>query len=122
MRISEMHDDNEIIKEIGERIKAHRIASNMTQKQLAEKGRVSLSTVVRIEDGDDTKLSNVVKLLRALNLIENLNAIVPEERNDYKRIFEKKSMRKRVRRSPSYKIEKPAIGFKTSWTWDSNKE
>lgn len=123
MRISDMQDDYEILKELGERIKAHRIALNMTQKQLADKSRVSMSTVIRIEDGDDPKLSNVVKLLRILNLIENLNAVIPEGRADYKILYEKKNARKRVRGKRSLNPTwKPSIGFKASWSWDENTE
>ena len=60
MRINGDEGSAIILKEVGYRIKQYRIASNMTQEELADKCRFSVSTVVRIENGEDSKFSNYI--------------------------------------------------------------
>jgi len=48
-----------------------------------------------------------------LDILENINTLVPEESTDYKKIFEEKAPRKRVR-------QKNETG-KVDWTWGEDK-
>jgi transcriptional regulator with XRE-family HTH domain len=50
----------------------------MTQEALAKEAGVSLPTVQRIESGRSTQSSNLLRVLRALGLLANLDALVPE--------------------------------------------
>ena len=75
MKIGENLNETSILKEIGQRIKEHRISLNITQAYLADKCGISSSTEVRIENGVDSKFSNYIKILSALNMIDNLDNI-----------------------------------------------
>lgn len=67
-----------VISEIGTQIKNYRISRRITQKELAERSGVSLRSISRFEQGEDIQLSSLVKILRSLGLLDNLNMLVPE--------------------------------------------
>lgn len=96
MKISEHMHEDDILKEISQRIRQQRILLNVTQAQLAKKCGTSLSTIVRIENGDDPKLSNIIKIMRGLGMSGNLDVMIPEPKPDYKAIFEQKPVRQRA--------------------------
>ena len=71
-------ENNEIImKEIGIRIKDTRIAIDLTQKELAERAGISQRTIERIENGENIKVENIINVLRAMQLLRNLDNLVP---------------------------------------------
>jgi len=70
--------DSAILAELGERVTQHRLQQNITQARLAEEAGVSKRTVERLEAGASTQLTNLIRILRALELIENLDTLVPE--------------------------------------------
>ena len=72
-----------MLKELGSRIKQHRIALDITQIDLAKKCGISISTETRIESGDDSKMSNYIKIMTALGIIDNINILIPEKQLDY---------------------------------------
>ena len=96
MKISGNQNEMTILKEIGQRIKQHRISLNITQADLADKCGISSSTEVRIENGVDSKFSNYIKILPALNMLDNLDILIPEMQQDFKALFEEKPTRKRA--------------------------
>ena len=63
MRITGYESEWIILKELGNRIKQHRIALNITQAELANRCGISMSTEVRIENGEDSKISNLIKIM-----------------------------------------------------------
>ena len=113
MKIGENSNEISILKEIGQRIKEHRISLNITQADLADKCGISSSTEVRIENGVDSKFSNYIKILSALNMLDNLNILIPEVQPDFKSIFEEKQ--KRQRATPSHYTKN------TKWVWEEDK-
>ena len=82
-------------REIAGRIKQYRIAMSMTQEDLAERSMLSLGTIRRFERGEDTSFLNVIRILSALNLSQNLDLLVvdPENRPSYHLEKEKKRER-----------------------------
>lgn len=113
MKISTGESEKAILTEVGRRIRQYRIAQNLTQGELAAKCGISSSTEVRIENGEDTKLSNIIKLLAGLNLLDNLDVVIPEPQPDFKTLFEQKTMRRRA------KAKK--IRNNKNWIWDEDK-
>ena len=58
MKIYGTESNDYILKEFGKRIQDTRISVTMTQRELAERAGVSLSTMERIENGDNVKIEN----------------------------------------------------------------
>ena len=75
--IIEFSSDDDILKELGERIKAERIRQKMTQAQLAVNSGVGKSTVERAESGESIQFVNIIKILRTLHQLSGLDALLP---------------------------------------------
>lgn len=67
----------EVLQEIGERLRAYRLQMNLAQADLATRAGVNRTTIRDIEAGKDSQLSTLVKLLRALGRLEDLDAFMP---------------------------------------------
>jgi putative transcriptional regulator len=78
MRLSKQLTDETILREMGSRLAAARLARNLTQAALAEEAGVSKRTLERLESGEVVaRLSGLVRVLRALGLIDRLDALIP---------------------------------------------
>lgn len=78
MRITGQLTDAAILRELGSRLAATRLARNLTQAALAEEAGVSKRTVERLESGEvAARLSGLVRVCRALDMVERLDAVVP---------------------------------------------
>lgn len=69
--------DAAILAELGSRMAHLRLQRNLTQEQLAREAGVSKRTVIRLENGESSQLTNLIRVLRALGLLGNLDAFVP---------------------------------------------
>ncbi len=78
MKISSQAVDTVILRELGERLARVRLEQNLTQAALAEQAGVSKRTVERMEAGGPTQLVNLVRVCRALNLLDRFETLIPE--------------------------------------------
>lgn len=113
MKITGNESEQAVLKELGARMKQYRIALNLTQAELADKCGISSSTMVRIENGVDSKISNYLKVLGAFGLVQNMELLIPEAQPDFKALYEQKPARKRVKSGHT----KP----KSSWVWGEDE-
>ena len=114
MRLSGTEFDEIILDELGSRIRQNRIACDLTQEELANRCGLSLSTIARIENGADARISNYIRILQILHLPSVINGWVPEREQDLKALYERKPERKRV------KVKKKATPSK--WVWGDEKK
>jgi transcriptional regulator with XRE-family HTH domain len=78
MKISKGLTDQAILREMGARLAAARLARNLTQAMLAEQAGVSKRTVERLESGEvAARLSGLVRVCRVLDLLDRLENLVP---------------------------------------------
>lgn len=112
MAITRFENENAILKQIGERIKQHRISLNITQEQFAQRCGIATTTLIRIENGSDSKFSNYIKIMIELGLVENLNLLIPEKVN-YKAMFENTKTRKKARTK--------TIKEEPQWVWGEDE-
>lgn len=78
MKIEKLLADEAILTELGGRLAQRRLELQLTQEMLAEQAGVAKRTVERIEAGATTQMSTLIRLLRALDLLERLESLVPE--------------------------------------------
>ena len=69
--------DPAVLTEIGLRIARHRLGRNLTQAQLAREAGVSTRTLERLEGGQPSQLTSLIRVLRVLGLLGNLDAFLP---------------------------------------------
>jgi putative transcriptional regulator len=70
--------DEAVLEQLGERLSRYRLDRNLTQAEVATEAGVHKNTVFRLEAGGSTQTKNLVRVLRALGLLDRLDAIVPE--------------------------------------------
>ena len=75
---TETASDRTVLEELGRRIARYRLNRNMTQEALATEAGVSTPTLHRMEHGHSAQTTSFVRVLRALDLLPNLDALVPE--------------------------------------------
>jgi transcriptional regulator with XRE-family HTH domain len=78
MKISANDSTEAVLKELGRRIARYRLNSNMSQDTFAREAGVSKRTIQRLEYGYSIQSSNLVRILRVFDLLENLDAVIPE--------------------------------------------
>lgn len=69
--------DDEILEEIGERLKSLREARGMTQTEAAERAGIGRHTLYRAERGGNPTLQTVTRLLRAYGRLHALESFIP---------------------------------------------
>lgn len=80
MRISRLSSNSEILSEIGIRIKDNRINQGLTQKDLSDKTGLSLKTISNMENGKDFGFDSFLRVLKVLNIVENIEYIINEQK------------------------------------------
>lgn len=78
MRLTSELIDTAILRELGIRLERRRVDANLTQAELAEEAGISKRTLERIEAGDSTDFAMLIRVLRALKLVEGLESLVPD--------------------------------------------
>jgi transcriptional regulator with XRE-family HTH domain len=107
--------DATALGELGHRIAKCRLNRNMTQDALAAEAGVSTPTIQRIEYGRSTQTANLVRVLRALGLLENLEALVPAPAASP--LQQAKLRGKERRRASSPSDDQPG----QPWTWSDEE-
>ena len=78
MRIESLLNDEAILGEIGRRLAKRRIDLGYTQADLADQAGIAKRTVERVEAGNPTQMTNIIRILRVLGWLENLERLLPE--------------------------------------------
>lgn len=93
----------DIIRNLGLRFRDYRLRMSMTRKEVSEAAAVGLTTLYKFESGNmtDISLSTVIRLLRAINLGDNWDALLPELPESPYLYDDKYKKRQRVRHHKS---------------------
>ena len=70
--------DESVLAEIGERLRRERLDRNLTQAELEARSGVSEETIRNIENGHNSSIKTLVRLLRAMGLLGRIDSLVPE--------------------------------------------
>lgn len=112
MKITFYSSTEEVLSELGHRIKAARIAMPATQKEMAELTNLSQRTISNLETGKDVSFSTVVEVLRALGQLQSLELMIPEQGPRPSQIA---ALGKPRERAGSRKKTKPEA--QSGWKW-----
>ena len=96
--------------ELGARIKRNRIDMQLSQQDFAAKAGISTRTLSAAENGEDIRLSSLLRILRTLNCLENLDLLLPELAFDPESYRTLGKERKRVSRTSEGKDT-------SEWKW-----
>ncbi len=62
-----------------QRLETIRLSRNVTQAELAAESGVSIRTIRRMENGEGVSLATFIRVLKALQLADRLDALVPNQ-------------------------------------------
>ena len=112
MKLTNDNSDVAVLKEIGNRIAQYRLNQDKTQAALAKEAGVSSRTMTRVENGNSIQASSLVRILRALKLVENLDGLIPEP---VASPVQQLKMQGKQRKRASSKLEMPHK--EGTWSW-----
>jgi len=115
MKITDQVVDDIVLGELGARIARARLEGNLTQAQLAIKAGISKRTLERMETGGATQLVNLVRVSRALGLVERFELLIPEPvASPVAQLKLRGKERKRIK--PARQAAEPAATY-GKWQW-----
>lgn len=116
MKINNNLTDEAVLGEIAERLQERRFDAKLSQADLANKAGVGKRTVERLESGESTQLSNLLRILRALELLVPFDAAIPEPGISPMDLLKlQKKSRQRVSRN--HAVHQP----EEKWQWGDDK-
>lgn len=77
--ITDFMTTDEVMQEIGERCRNRRLTLNISIDQLATTQVLNRKTILSIEAGGDVRISSLIKFMRGLDMLANLNTAFPDE-------------------------------------------
>ena len=115
MKITKLLSDDLILTELGKRLGRARLDRQLSQAKLAEQAGVSKRTLERIEAGASAQSVSLVRILRVLDRLSNLDRLIPESGPSPLDLLKRKGkIRKRASSSRQSKVaDKP-------WSWDDD--
>ncbi len=114
MQITTQLSDRAVLTELGERIARCRIDRQLTQAQLAREAGLGKRTVERIEAGQTAQLDSLIRILRALGLLQNFELLLPQSDGRPLDYLEREGKRPQRVSTRSVRDDgKP-------WTWDES--
>ncbi len=111
--------DTAILARLGERLARQRLNRDWSQEKLAEEAGVSVPTVSRLERGRSTSLTNLLRVLRALDLVGNLDGLVPEP--PVSPMLQLRTMGRRKQRASRGSVSSDQAPSAKPWTWGDER-
>lgn len=117
MRILPHHSDRAILAELGQRLQHTRLERNLSQAKLAEEAGIGRVTLQRIEDGKPASMVNLIRVLRALDLLEGLDQLVPPPTASPLDELRRQGQQRQRAGSPRRSQRSPGSRPSGSWRW-----
>ena len=119
MRITPELTDEAVLGELGRRIARTRRERNLTQRELAEEAGVERKALQRVEAGESVRLVSLVRVLRALGLLEALDGLVPEPAPSPIELLALEGRRRR--RASGGRARRGASDLGPGWRWGDER-
>ena len=113
MEITDLLTDEAVLMELGTRIASRRLEMGLTQANVAEQAGVAKRTLERIEAGQTSQLTTLIRVLRVLDAASGLDSLIPESGPSPMDLLQRKGkIRQRASGRRGAKVaDKP-------WHWD----
>jgi len=118
MKITPILSDEAVLGEIARRVQRARLDRQMTQADLAAAAGVARPTIERFEASGTGQLTTLIRILRALNLMDRLDTMLPETTL---RPIEALETRGQGRRRASHRRKAETPPRKGAWTWGDQR-
>lgn len=113
MKITSLLTDDAVLAELGARIAGRRVELQLTQAAVAEQAGIAKRTLERMEAGQTSQLSTLIRVLRVLDATSGLDSLIPESGPRPMDLLKQKG--KIRQRASGRRAEKEST---KSWQWD----
>ena len=113
-------DLDAVLAALGRRLARHRVALDLTQEALADAAGVSKRTVERLEAGHSTQLTNVLRLLAALDLLDGVLRALPADAPTPMEQLRANEGTAPRRRATGRRGDDARSSGDAPWTWDES--
>ncbi len=120
MRIESQLTDETVLSELGERLARLRLGRDLTQRQLGDRAGVARTVVQRVESGEPVTTANLIRVLRALGLLDDLDRLIPESVPSPVQAL-KLQGRQRRRASGAHGRREPPAAPDGPWRWGDER-
>ncbi|MSN26929.1 MAG: helix-turn-helix domain-containing protein [Geobacter sp.] len=121
MKIQKQLTDKAILEEMGRRIARQRLNLDLTQAEVATRSGLGKRTVERIEAGESAQMESLIRIMRALNLLGQLDSLLPEDTGLRPLELLKLRKKERQRASASGKSGLEEKKAEPGWSWGDEK-
>jgi transcriptional regulator with XRE-family HTH domain len=73
--------NREIALALARRIRGYRVGMGISQRDLAERGGISLTSLSRFEQTGAITLNNLISVLRSLGVVDRVRELIPEHQS-----------------------------------------
>ncbi|HET9678997.1 MAG TPA: helix-turn-helix transcriptional regulator [Gammaproteobacteria bacterium] len=115
---SQYFNDNAALANLGQRLAAVRLNRNQTQAELAHEAGVSRRSVSKVENGHVVDTRVLIRVLQALELLDNLSGLFPEVSVSPVNLVHSQG-KSRERATGSRAVKAPEQ--KEGWTWPNSQ-
>jgi transcriptional regulator with XRE-family HTH domain len=125
MRIGNLQTDEAVLKELGSRLREARLIRNLSQADLASEAGLGRVTLQRIEDGRSGSTANLIRILRALDLLDDLDRLIPAPTPSPVEQLRRRGQRRRRAGSPRGPRDDASAGSEPPtkpWRWGDEGE
>lgn len=108
--------DETVLQRLGERVERRRLDRNLTQLVLSERAGVARTVLQRLERGEPITTTGLVRILRALDLLEALDAAIPASAPSPIEALQRGGRQRRRARAA---VRDP--GIRRAWRWEDER-
>jgi transcriptional regulator with XRE-family HTH domain len=120
MKIESNMTDEAVLSELGARLERTRLERDLSQIELAAEAGVERKAVQRIEAGEPVRLVSFIRVLRALDLLDALERLVPEPLPSPIELLKLHGKRRR-RASGERRRDAPEEEAGAGWQWGDER-
>ncbi|MDQ2068979.1 helix-turn-helix transcriptional regulator [Natronospira bacteriovora] len=113
--------DEGVLGTLGERLARHRLNRNLTQAMVAREAGVARRTVSRLENGHAVDSHSLIRILRALDLLDRLDAFLPEPLPSPLALAERRGQERQRARPDAEPVAK-GVADSSGWRWPDEED
>lgn len=113
MKITRSLTDDAVLAELGARLARRRLELGLTQADVADRAGIAKRTLERVEAGQTSQLTTLVRVLRVLDATSGLDGLIPESGASPMDLLKRKG---KVRQRASGRRDAKATD--KPWRWD----